>query len=419
MTPGTDRLKVRIRIPENSSLGVLAPWRFSFCLLLVAAVGCAASDPDGSPGSAGVSGTAGTAGTGGSGTAGTGAAGRGGDSGGGAGGSSAGTTGAGGQSGGGAGGTGGVAGSAGSGGSTGGGAAGTGGSAGSTAGRGGATAGQGGGGRGGSAGSSGSTGAGGSGGGGSTTPVPSAGCAKMTPRPSGGKVTVANDHIYDFPASYDGIKPFPLLMGFHAAGNPIDQIEGLTNNTEFATNYVRAFPKSAGNEWVYNTDLTPKVYKAYDDLMANYCIDTSRVFATGHSSGAQMITQILTHSDAAAHMKFKAVAPVASSNYGAIVVPIPVMYIQGKMDTVRNSDGADVVARFRTANMCMTTSMPYSQVAGCSSSGTTVNPGCIIYDGCSVPTIWCSHNDPQYSGTSHGVPCFAMKAAYDFFGSVR
>ena len=402
--------------------------RAGIALLLVAAVGCAASEPDGSPGSAGSgAGTggsaAGTAGTGGSGTAGTSATGRGGDSGSGAGGngvagSSAGTTGAGGQSGGGAGGAGGVAGSAG------GGAAGnTGGSAGSTAGRGGAAAGQGGGGagggaRGGSGGSGGSTGVGGSGGG-STTPVPSAGCAKMTPRPSGGKVTVANDHIYDFPATYDGIKPFPLLMGFHAAGNPIDQIEGLTNNTDFATNYVRAFPKSAGNEWVYNTDLTPKVYKAYDDLMANYCIDTSRVFATGHSSGAQMITQILTHSDAAAHMKFKAVAPVASSNYGAIVVPIPVMYIQGKMDTVRNSDGADVVARFRTANMCMTTSMPYSQVAGCQSSGTTVNPGCIIYDGCSVPTIWCSHNDPQYSGTSHGVPCFAMKAAYDFFGSVR
>jgi hypothetical protein len=272
--------------------------------------------------------------------------------------------------------------------------------------------------RGGSSGG-GSTGAGGSGGSGSSNPTPSAGCAKMTPRPSGGKVTVANDHIYDFPASYDGTKPFPLLMGFHAAGNPIDQIEGLTNNTSFATEYVRAFPKSAGNEWVYNTDLTPKVYKAYDDLMANYCIDTSRVFATGHSSGAQMITQILTHSDAAMHMKFRAVAPVASSNYGAIVVPIPVMYIQGKMDSVRNSDGADVVARFRTANMCQTTSMPYTQVMGCMSGSTSVNPGCIKYDGCSVPTIWCSHNDPQYSGTSHGVPCFGMKAAYDFFETFK
>ena len=397
-------------------------------LLLALAPGCAESDPQGMAGAAGSGGTgggaSGAAGTGGSGVAGTGSTGRGGDGGTVAGaGGSAGGAGSAGQSGGtggsdaaGAAGTGGPGGRGGSGGSSG--LAGAGGStAGAMAGRGGSAGGGRGGGAAGATG--GSTGAGGSGGSGSSTPVPSAGCAKMTPRPSGGRILVANDHIYDFPASYDGIKPFPLLMGFHAAGNPIDQIEGLTNNTEFATNYVRAFPKSAGNEWVYNTDLTPKVYKAYDDLMANYCIDTSRVFATGHSSGAQMITQILTHADAAAHMKFTAVAPVASSNYGVIVVPIPVMYIQGKMDTVRNSDGADVVARFRTANMCMTTSTAYSQVAGCQSSGTTVNPGCIIYNGCSVPTIWCSHNDPQYSNTSHGVPCFAMKAAYDFFGSVR
>jgi hypothetical protein len=91
------------------------------------------------------------------------------------------------------------------------------------------------------------------------------------------------------------------------------------------------------------------------------------------------------------------------------------MYIQGKMDSVRGNDGASTVARFRTANMCSTTSMPYTAVAGCSSSGTTVNPGCIKYDGCRQETIWCSHNDPQYSGTSHGVPCFAIKAMYDWF----
>ena len=89
------------------------------------------------------------------------------------------------------------------------------------------------------------------------------------------------------------------------------------------------------------------------------------------------------------------------------------------MDSVRNSDGADVVARFRTANMCMSTSMAYTAVQSCMSDSTTINPGCIIYDGCSVPTIWCSHNDPQYSGTSHGVPCFGMKTAYDFFGTFR
>ncbi|HET9956519.1 MAG TPA: hypothetical protein VFQ61_18565, partial [Polyangiaceae bacterium] len=146
-------------------------------------------------------------------------------------------------------------------------------------------------------------------GGGSSKAVPSAGCGKSG-RPNGGVVTVNNDHIYTFPTSYDGTKPLPLLIGFHAAGNPIDQIQKLTNGSSFESNYVRAFPKSAGNEWVYNTDLN-KAYKVYDDLLANYCVDTSRVFATGHSSGAQMIVQILVHKDAADHFKFKAVAPVA------------------------------------------------------------------------------------------------------------
>jgi poly(3-hydroxybutyrate) depolymerase len=239
----------------------------------------------------------------------------------------------------------------------------------------------------------------------------------MNPRPAGGKISVANDHIYDFPAGYDGTKPFPLLMGFHAANNPIDQIEGLTNNSDFATQYVRAFPKSAGTAWDYGTDLTAKVYKAYDDLTANYCIDTRRVFATGHSSGAQMIVQILAHADAAKHMGFRAVAPVAASDYGAIVVPIPVLYIQGKKDSVRNSDGHETVARFTKANTCGATTAPYAGVMTCTSSGVTVDPGCVSYAGCTAPTVWCSHNDPAYSNTSHGWPCFATKAMYDFFAS--
>ena len=389
------------------------PRLVGLALLFGLAVGCADSEMHGNAGAAGAAG---------GGPAGAGPGGQGGAAGTGSAGSSGGTAGLAGQSGssGVAGAAGGPAGSGGSGsGGRGGSGGGTGGSAGSAGSSGGATAGRGGagsGGRGGSAaGAGGSTGAAGAGGSGS--PMASAGCGKSG-RPSGGKVTVTNDHIYDFPTSYDGNKPFPLLIGFHAAGNPIDQIEGMTNNTDFATNYVRAFPKSAGNEWVYNTDISNKAYKVYDDLMANYCIDVNRVFATGHSSGAQMIVQILTHSDAARHMNFKAVAPVAASDYGAITVPIPVMYIQGKMDNVRGNDGAATVARFRTANMCMTTSMPYSQVAGCQSSGTAVTPGCIRYDGCTVPTIWCSHNDPQYSNTNHGVPCFAIKAMYDFFATI-
>jgi len=386
-------------------------------------IACASSDPTGVDLSGGTGGTGTAAGHGGGGTAGSSAAtaGTGGANASGSGGTSSGGAG---MSTGGAGGS--VAGTSSNGGSSGASAGAS--PGGSSSGGNGASSGAGGasmGGRGGrasggaagttsSAGASG-TGTAGTGAGGtsSSTAVPSAGCGKSG-KPSDVKTS---DHIYNFPASYDGMKPFPLFIGFHAAGNPIDQIQGLTNGSAIETNYVRSFGKSAGNEWVYNTDIN-KVLGWYDEVMANYCIDKSRVFAAGHSSGAQMIVQILTKSDAATHMGFKAVAPVAASNYGAITAPIPVMYIQGKMDNVRNSDGADVVARFTAVNKCSSTSMPYSSVAMCQSSGTNVTPGCVSYDGCMEPTIWCSHNDPQYSNTNHGWPCFATKAMADFFAAL-
>ncbi|XXY45838.1 hypothetical protein WME91_38130 [Sorangium sp. So ce269] len=265
-----------------------------------------------------------------------------------------------------------------------------------------------------------SAGGGGAGTGGAEPPVgnPSPGCGKSG-RPANGTVTVDNDHIYTFPDSYDGSTPLPLLMGFHACGNPIDQFINLTRGSAFETEYVRAVGRSsdAGGCWNYSNDIA-KVLRIHDDLMDNYCIDMDRVFATGHSSGAQMIVQILTHKSDADHLNFRAVAPVAASDYGALQVPMPAMYIQGKNDTVRGGDGASTVARFRTANMCQMDSTPYSEVMGCQSSGRAVNPGCISYSGCSEPTIWCSHDDPAYSNTSHGVPCFAIQAMYDFFADV-
>ncbi|WP_441290669.1 alpha/beta hydrolase family esterase [Sorangium sp. KYC3313] len=260
-------------------------------------------------------------------------------------------------------------------------------------------------------------GGGGMGTGGTEPPAgnPSPGCGKSG-RPESGTVKVDGDHIYTFPDSYDGNTPLPLLMGFHACGNPIDQFINLTRGSAFETEYVRAVGRSSdgGGCWNYNSDIA-KVLRIYDDLMDNYCIDMDRVFATGHSSGAQMIVQILAHKSDAEHLNFRAVAPVAASDYGALQVPTPVMYIQGKNDTVRGGDGASTVARFRTANKCEMSSTPYSQVMGCQSSGKAVNPGCISYSGCSEPTIWCSHDDPAYSNTSHGVPCFAIEAMYDFF----
>ena len=240
----------------------------------------------------------------------------------------------------------------------------------------------------------------------------------MTPRPANGEVSVAGDHLFTFPTSYDGKKPMQVMVGFHANNNPITQIKDLTKGSKLETDYVGMFPKSTGAGWNLNTDL-PRFTAAFNDLLANYCVDTSRVFATGHSSGAQMIARMLCA--AGGEKRFKAVAPVAASKYCDTVPAIPILYIQGKMDAQRgNGDGKEVVELFRTSNGCMTTSTPEASVAACKSNfdQMQVDPGCINYQGCTKPTLWCSHNDNTYNNTDgrmHGWPCFANAAISDFF----
>jgi poly(3-hydroxybutyrate) depolymerase len=252
--------------------------------------------------------------------------------------------------------------------------------------------------------------------------MPSAGCGKGA-RPSGGQVQVANTSLYMFPEAYDGTKPYPLLIALHACGNPNTEFVSLTNNTGFATDYIRSFTNTpdSGQCWSnYNGDVA-RITAQYDEVVNNYCVDLNRVFAIAHSSGAQMLVNILSHKSDAQHLNLKGISPVAADPYN-VALPMPVLYIDGKMDNQRSANSArDTVAKFRTANACAETSTPFTSIMTCNSTDSghpAVDPGCIIYDGCSVPTIWCSHNDPSYSGTQHGVPCFAMTAMYDFFASL-
>lgn len=294
-------------------------------------------------------------------------------------------------------------------------------SAGSHAGVGGSGASGGAGSSGGAAGASGSLGS--AGGGSTANAKPSAGCSTKTPRPSGGKVEVANTSLYLFPDGYDGTKPFPLLIALHACGNPNTEFVNPTNNTGFATGYVRAFPNTpdSGMCWSNYTADAARILAQYDELMSKYCIDQNRVFAIAHSSGAQLLVNILSHKSDAQHLNLKGVSPVAADPYN-VALPTPVLYIDGVKDNQRSADSAkNTVAKFRAANSCMDSSKPYSAIMGCKSTDSgnpQVDPGCNIYDGCSVPTIWCAHNDPSYSGTQHGIPCFAIKSMLDFFGSL-
>jgi polyhydroxybutyrate depolymerase len=245
-------------------------------------------------------------------------------------------------------------------------------------------------------------------------PRPSARCGSSGPAPS---FNLPNT-LFSVPASYDGNTPLPVVIAFHAAGNPNTQMRGIIGNT-LDDDYILFYPKSDGNGWSNDTD-PPKVEAIFAALDANACYDQDRVFATGHSSGAQFIEQRLC----AGESRWRAVVPVASSVYCASWKPIPALVIHGIGDTERQAyglndgDGLKDIVPYRTSNGCSESSTPVP-VDGCSSGGVQVNPGCRDFDGCSERTRWCQHNDPQYGTSHHGVPCFGASIIKGFFDGYR
>jgi poly(3-hydroxybutyrate) depolymerase len=220
--------------------------------------------------------------------------------------------------------------------------------------------------------------------------------------------------LFSVPASYDGTSPLPVVIAFHAAGNPNTQLRNILGNT-LDDQYILFYPKSDGNGWSNQTD-PAKVDAIFAALDATACYDKHRVFATGHSSGAQFIVQRLC----AGESRWRAVAPVASSVYCSSWKPIPALVIHGIGDTERQAyglndgEGLKDIVPYRTSNGCRET---YSEVAveGCNSGGVQVAPGCRDFEGCTERTRWCQHNDPQYGTSHHGVPCFGARVIKDFF----
>jgi polyhydroxybutyrate depolymerase len=220
--------------------------------------------------------------------------------------------------------------------------------------------------------------------------------------------------LFSVPASYDGTTPLPVVIAFHAAGNPNTQLQSILGNT-LADRYIMFYPKSDGNGWTNQAD-APKVEAIFAALDATACYDKHRVFATGHSSGAQFIVQRLC----AGESRWRAVATVASSVYCSSWKPIPALVIHGIGDTERQAyglndgEGLKDIVPYRTSNGCgeTYTAVP---VDGCNSGGVQVDPGCRDFDGCTERTRWCQHTDPQYGTSHHGVPCFGARVIKDFF----
>jgi poly(3-hydroxybutyrate) depolymerase len=272
---------------------------------------------------------------------------------------------------------------------------------------------------------SGSAGSAAGGGGGKAPVVASAGCGKASPQTgsSSNPLTVSSHQYYvKLPTGYDASKPYPVMMMFNPTGNPLSWAE---QNAGFETtgpkeNWIRAYPTMANNSSGWQPSDVSFFQPFYDAVLANYCVDKSRVFAGGESSGGDFVSILgCEYGD-----KIRATAPGATKPVNGYALDVPIkrqckgevtaVVIHGKNDNVVTPANGPKTRDFYAAlNHCGTMTTPVQGY-------TDTLSNCVMYQGCDAgfPVYWCNHTDPNYSGTNHGWPAFANKFLYSLFSGI-
>lgn len=257
----------------------------------------------------------------------------------------------------------------------------------------------------------------GSGGGGNVgggAAVRSAGCGRA-PQLASGTRTLELDgdtrtFILDLPGDYDQSKAYPVLFGFHGRG---------FSGAEFrAESYGGLLSAAGGDAIVVHPDALGDVERAwetesqrdirfFDALLEaigdGLCIDESRVFAAGHSSGGYFTNTLAC----ARGDSLRAIAPVAgggpfgsNGNPPDCESPVSAWIAHSMTDqTVLFSNGEGSRDYWRESDECS------------DSFGSVAPAPCVAFEGCGpgLAVNWC-----VYEG-GHDWPSFAAQAIWNFF----
>jgi poly(3-hydroxybutyrate) depolymerase len=208
----------------------------------------------------------------------------------------------------------------------------------------------------------------------------------------------ARNYYVRLPANYDKTKAYPVVLGGGGCGN--------SSGTAGATGGLKTLPTGqdvaiqVGLSYVYGTDqgacfqddtaLTPEV--AYldavlADVEATYCVDVSKVFAAGYSSGS---AEALLFGCARAGT-IRGTAHAAGIHRldrpACADAPVAAMFVVGKDDTAHPIAGPTGSAAARDDILLRN---------GCSSSQVVpwhaLYPNCDLYVDCpkDYPVVWCA-----------------------------
>lgn len=275
----------------------------------------------------------------------------------------------------------------------------------------------------------------------------SAGCGKAPAHASGG-VQVSFDageaadgersFYLSLPANYDPDRPYALLLGYPGTNWLGEQIQPYLNLEDGARDdeiFVypdplwRDFPgwgnyggwtlgpEADNAEGEQDLAFTAAILDLMED---SYCIDTERVFVTGHSWGGDMAAVV----GCFLGDRVRATLPVAANR--------PYWFEADDGSAVRCAGGAAVWTMFGIADDHFASSQAYpgqygdEQTAfwlsahGCAGEDAWEDLGygeageCRAYTGCGVPTRYCLYG-PE---TQHQVPAYYAEAAMTWFRSL-
>jgi poly(3-hydroxybutyrate) depolymerase len=136
--------------------------------------------------------------------------------------------------------------------------------------------------------------------GGPSLPVPSAGCGMSAGQALGSWVAQPTLSVNGtdrqwwvwLPTGYDPMHPYPIVFTFHGCGSPDNYIP-MQKVAGTSAIVVRGAGITAGC-WTYgaNGDDVRFFDAMLADVLAKRCADSSRVFATGYSSGSWLVNTL-------------------------------------------------------------------------------------------------------------------------------
>jgi polyhydroxybutyrate depolymerase len=196
------------------------------------------------------------------------------------------------------------------------------------------------------------------------------------------------EYFIRLPAGYDREHPYPIVYQQHGCSSaPARQDNNVPLEGESGTDAILVRGRAAANCWDTSASGTDVVY--WDAMVAEiderFCVDPTRRFATGYSSGSFMTH----HLGCIRGDLLRGVATIAGGQRGSGCTgdPAALLIHDANDNTVDISASEQTRDGYLARNGCDATSTPTDQ------------PPCAAYSGCTAgkPVVWCMTTGQDHS----------------------